>query len=314
MEQKNIIIDCDPGQDDAIMLLLAFSAPEKLNILGITTVAGNVPLNKTQRNARIITELANKDSIKIYAGCEKPIERDLVTAEYVHGLEGIDGAPIFNPNIPLQKQHAVDFIIETLHSAEDNSITLVPTGPLTNIAKAIKKDKNILKKISEIVIMGGAMREGGNTTPSAEFNVYVDPDAADIVFNAGRPLVAMPLDVTHKVITSNEITNKLENLGNKSGSLVASMLRYYNRFDEQKYGSDGGPLHDPCTIAYLLNKDLFIGKHVNVSIETKSNLTLGCTSVDFWNITEKPKNCFWVYDINQKAFFDLLLNQIGKLI
>tara|TARA_B100002051_G_C16715089_1_gene628872 strand:+ start:492 stop:1436 length:945 start_codon:yes stop_codon:yes gene_type:complete len=314
MEKKNIIIDCDPGQDDAIMLLLAFSAPEKLNILGITTVAGNVPLNKTQRNARIITQLANKESIKIYAGCEKPIQGELVTAEYVHGLEGIDGAPIFNPNIPLQKQHAVDFIIETLNAAEDNSITLVPTGPLTNIAQAIKKDTNILSKISEIVIMGGAMREGGNTTPSAEFNIYVDPHAADIVFNAGRPIVAMPLDVTHKVITDSEIINKIEKVGNKSGILIASMLRFYNRFDEKKYGSDGGPLHDPCTIAYLLDKKLFTGKSVNVTVETKSNITLGCTSVDFWGVTKKTKNCFWVYDVNKKAFFDMLLKQINKLI
>ncbi len=314
MKKKKIIIDCDPGQDDAIMLLLAFSAPEKLDILGITTVAGNVPLNKTQRNARIITELANIDTIKIYAGCEKPIKRKLVTAEYVHGMEGIDGAPIFNPNVPLQKKHAVDFIIETLNNSEDNSITLVPTGPLTNIAQAINKDKNILNKISEIIIMGGAMREGGNTTPSAEFNIYVDPDAADIVFNSGRPIVVMPLDVTHKVITNNEIINKIFSLGNKSGKLIASMLKFYNRFDEKKYGSDGGPLHDPCTIAYLLDKSLFTGKLVNVSIERNSSLTLGCTSVDFWGVTKKPKNCFWIYDVKKDYFFDLLLRQISKLV
>ena len=313
MKPKDIIIDCDPGQDDAIMLLLAFSAPEIINILGITTVAGNVPLEKTQRNARIISELAGKESVKIFAGCNKPIERELVTAEYVHGLEGIDGAPIFEPKLKLQKQDAVDFIIETLISSEDNSITLVPTGPLTNIAKAINKNPNILKKIYEIVIMGGAMREGGNTTPSAEFNIYVDPEAAEIVFNCGKPLVVMPLDVTHKVITDSETTNQIERLGNKSGKLISSMLKFYNRFDEEKYGTDGGPLHDPCTIAYLLDKNIFTGKKVNVSIETKSELTLGCTSVDFWNVTKKQKNCFWIYDVNIKKFFELLLKQIAKL-
>ena len=313
MKRKNIIIDCDPGQDDAIMLLLAFSAPEKLNILGITTVAGNVPLEKTQRNARIITELAGIENIKIYAGCDRPIKKKLITAEYVHGIEGIDGAPIFNPKIPLEEQHAVDFIIETLSLSEDDSITLVPTGPLTNIAQAIKKNPKILNKISEIVIMGGAMKEGGNTTPSAEFNIYVDPHAAEIVLNAGKPIVIMPLDVTHKVITNTEITNRIENLGNKSGKLVASMLKFYNRFDENKYGSDGGPLHDPCTIAYLLDSELFIGKQVNVSVETKSELTLGCTSVDFWEVTNKSKNCFWIYDVNKDGFFDMLLRQISKL-
>ncbi len=160
---KPIIIDCDPGQDDAVMLLLAMASPVELNILGISTVAGNVPLDMTQRNARIMCDLAGRDDVPVYAGCDGPMVRELVTAENVHGKTGIDGVQIYPPSIPLQKMHAIDFIVETLLSAEDNSITLVPIGPLTNIAQAIRKDPAILPKIHEIVLMGGAMREGGNS-------------------------------------------------------------------------------------------------------------------------------------------------------
>ena len=190
MTPRPIIIDCDPGQDDAIMLLLALAARRELDILGITTVAGNVPLPLTQRNARLICDLAGRPDIKVFAGAARPLVRDLVTAEAVHGRTGVDGLEIRQPVCPLQPGHGVDFIIETLMKAGDDAITLVPTGPLTNIALAIVKEPAILPKINQIVLMGGAMREGGNTTPSAEFNILVDPHGADIVFRCGRPIVA----------------------------------------------------------------------------------------------------------------------------
>ena len=216
MTRKKILIDCDPGQDDAVMLLLAFGARDVLDITGITAVAGNVPLSKTQRNTRIICELAGVNDIPVFAGCERPIMRHLVTAEEVHGHEGIDGIEIYEPNMPLQKQHAVDYIVETLMGADDDTITLVPTGPLTNIGMAIAREPGILPKIREIVLMGGAMREGGNTTPSAEFNIYVDPHAADIVFRCGRPIVAMPLDVMHQVVTTAARTARRRNAVTRS--------------------------------------------------------------------------------------------------
>jgi purine nucleosidase len=181
-----IIIDCDPGQDDAVMLLLALASPEQLDVLGVTTCAGNVPLPLTQRNARLICELAGRPDVPVYAGDATPMVRPLFTAENVHGNTGIDGMEIHEPSMPLQDKHAVDFIINTLESARDNSITLVPTGPLSNIGRAIMKQPAILPKIREIVLMGGACREGGNSTPSAEFNIYVDPQAAEIVLNC-RP-------------------------------------------------------------------------------------------------------------------------------
>ncbi|MDA0369078.1 MAG: nucleoside hydrolase [Proteobacteria bacterium] len=313
MARKTILIDCDPGQDDAVMLLLAFGARDELDILGITTVAGNVPLAKTQRNARIICELGGVTDIPVFAGCDRPMMRHLVTAEHVHGREGIDGTAIYDPTLPLQTQHAVDFIVDALMKAADDSITLVPTGPLTNIGMAIVREPRILPKIREIVLMGGAMREGGNTTPSAEFNIYVDPHAANIVFRCGRPIVVMPLDVTHQVITTGARVESFANIGNVTGNAVKAMMEFYNRFDEDKYGTDGGPLHDPCTIAYLLAPDLFSGKAVNVTVETQSELTMGATVTDFWRVTERGHNATWIHGVNADGFFDLLNQRIARL-
>jgi purine nucleosidase len=313
MARKKILIDCDPGQDDAVMLLLAFGARDVLDIAGITTVAGNVPLAKTQRNARIICELAGVSDVPVFAGCERPMMRRLVTAEHVHGREGIDGTDIYDPALPLQSTHAVDFIVDTLMKAEDESVTLVPTGPLTNIGMAIVREPRILSRIKEIVLMGGALREGGNTTPSAEFNIYVDPHAADIVFHCGRPIVVMPLDVTHQVMTTSRRTAAIGKLGNKTGTAVQAMLEFYNRYDEEKYGTDGGPLHDPCTIAYLLEPDLFSGKEINVAIETQSELTMGATVADIWRVAERDANATWMHGVNADGFFDLLNRKLAAL-
>jgi purine nucleosidase len=313
MARKKILIDCDPGQDDAVMLLLAFGARDVLDIAGITTVAGNVPLAKTQRNARIICELAGVSDVPVFAGCERPMMRRLVTAEHVHGREGIDGTDIYDPTLPLQSTHAVDFIVDTLMKAEDDSVTLVPTGPLTNIGMAIVREPRILSRIKEIVLMGGALREGGNTTPSAEFNIYVDPHAADIVFHCGRPIVVMPLDVTHQVMTTSRRTAAIGKLGNKTGTAVQAMLEFYNRYDEEKYGTDGGPLHDPCTIAYLLEPDLFSGKEINVAIETQSELTMGATVADIWRVAERDANATWMHGVNADGFFDLLNRKLAAL-
>jgi len=313
MTRKTILIDCDPGQDDAVMLLLAFGARDALDIVGITTVAGNVPLAKTQRNARIICELAGVTDIPVFAGCERPMMRHLVTAEEVHGREGIDGTDIYEPDLPLQTQHAVDYIVEKLMIAGDDSITLVPTGPLTNIGMAIVREPRILPKIHEIVLMGGAMREGGNTTPSAEFNIFVDPHAADIVFQCGRPIVAMPLDVTHQVVTTSARTAAFAKIGNRVGKSVQAMMEFYNRFDEEKYGTDGGPLHDPCTIAYLLDPALFTGKSVNVTIETQLELTMGQTVTDFWGVTDRAPNTNWIHGVDAAGFFELLNAHLARL-
>ena len=277
MTKRKIIIDCDPGQDDAVMLLLALACPDEFDILGITTVAGNVPLELTQRNARIMCELTGNTDIPVFAGCDRPMRRELITAENVHGKTGIDGVDIYEPSVPLQSQHGVDFIIETLLRADDDSITLVPTGPLTNIGQALSRQPDISPKIREIVLMGGAMREGGNTSPSAEFNILVDPEAAHIVLRCGRPLTIAPLDMTHQAMVTRARLEQIREIDSKIGRAVVGMMEFFNRFDSVKYGSEGAPLHDPCTIAYLLKPELFEGKMCNVEVEIDSPLTGGHT-------------------------------------
>jgi purine nucleosidase len=312
MRSKKIIIDCDPGQDDAIGLLLAMASPDELEILGITAVAGNVPLDLTQRNARIVCELAKRPDIKVYAGCSDPMVRKRITAEYVHGDTGIDGLDVYEPDHPLHSQHAVDYIIETLHAEEEGSVTLVPTGPLTNIAVAFDKDPSIVPMVEHIILMGGAMREGGNRTPSAEFNILADPHAAETVFGCGRPLTVFGLDVTHKVLSTKERVERIRGIGNMAALATANMLDFSSRYDNDKYGGLGAPLHDPCTIAYMLKPELFTGKRCNISIETQSELTMGNTAVDFWHVTDKPHNANWIYDADADGFYELLTERLAR--
>ena len=304
--KHRLIIDCDPGQDDAVMLLMALAWPEKLELLGVCAVAGNVPLALTQRNTRMICELAGRADLPVFAGCEAPLQRQLHTAEHVHGSSGLDGLALWEPALPLQEQHAVHFLIETLLDAEPESITLVPTGPLTNIAMALQKEPAITRGIRNIVLMGGAMREAGNITPSAEFNIYVDPHAAQTVLTCGRPLVVAGLDVTHQVPVPRAWLQTLQNRGDAVAEAVAAMLTYYNRFDTEKYGSEGAPLHDPCTIAWLLEPQLFTGRDCHIAVETESALTLGHTAVDFWQVTSQTANAHWLHAVDADGFFHLL--------
>jgi purine nucleosidase len=312
MTGRPIIIDCDPGQDDAVNLLLAMSSPDELRILGITTVAGNVPLALTERNARLMCDIAARSDVPVFAGCERPLVRKLQTAEAVHGRTGIDGIDITEPETPLERQHAVDFIVETLQDAAHDSVTLVPTGPLTNIAMAMVKAPSILPKIREIVLMGGAMREAGNHSPSAEFNILVDPHAARVVFECGRPIVAMGLDVTHQVISTPARVDRIRALGNRAALATAGMLEFYSRHDSMKYGMEGSPLHDPCTVAYLLRPEIFEGKHCNIEIEIHSELTAGHTAVDFWGVSGRTANALWVHEADADAFYDLLTERLGR--
>ena len=312
MAARQIIIDCDPGQDDAVALFLAMASPDELEILGITTVAGNVPLALTQRNARMMCDLAGQQQTRVFGGCEKPMIREPVTAEYIHGDTGIDGVDVFEPRTPLQDQHAVDFIIDTLLAADDASITLVPTGPLTNIGTAIRREPRITQAVKELVIMGGAMREGGNRSPSAEFNILADPHAAEIVFNCGRPITAMGLDVTHQVLSTRERVARIRALDNPVAEATAGMLSFFHRYDTGKYGSEGAPLHDPCTIAWLLQPELFATRLCNLSVETQSELTIGHTAVDVWHVTDRPHNVSWAHEVDAAGFYKLLNNRLAR--
>jgi purine nucleosidase len=312
-EARRIIIDTDPGQDDAVAILLALASPEDVEVLGITAVAGNVPLHLTQKNARIICELAGKVDVAVFAGCDAPIKRKLVTAEHVHGKTGLDGPQMADPVMPLQDQHGVDFIVETLRRHPSGSVTLCPLGPLTNIAVAFKRAPDIVGRVQEIVLMGGAYFEVGNITPAAEFNIYVDPEAADIVFKSGVPIVAMPLDVTHKALTSKARVDAFRAMGTEVGRMVAEWTDFFERFDVAKYGNAGAPLHDPCVIAHLIRPGLFSGRHVNVEIETQSELTLGMTVADWWGVTKRPKNAMFMGGVDADGFFALLTERLARL-
>ena len=310
---RKIIIDTDPGQDDAFAILLALASPDDLNVLGITCVAGNVPLALTQRNARIICELAGRADIGVYAGAAEPLVRPLVTAEHVHGKTGLDGPVMAEPQMALRPQHGVDFIIETLRHEPSGSVTLCPLGPLTNIALAFQQAPDIIARVQQIVLMGGGYFEGGNITPVAEFNIYVDPQAADIVFRSGVDLVVMPLDVTHKVLTTQARVAAFRGMNTKVGKIAAEWADFFERFDMQKYGSEGAPLHDPCVIAYLIDPALFTGRHINVEIETGSALTLGMTVADWWGVTNREPNALFIGDVDADGFYALLIQRIGQL-
>lgn len=310
---ERIIIDTDPGQDDAVAILLALASPDDIDVLGITTVAGNVPLSLTTLNARKICELAGRPDMKIFAGCDRPLRHTLVTAEHVHGKTGLDGPTLPDPTMPLQGGHAVDFIIDTLRTEPAGTVTLCPLGPLTNIATAFERAPEIAARVKRIVLMGGAYFEVGNITPAAEFNIYVDPEAAKIVFAAGAPLVVLPLDVTHKALVTGPRNDAFRALGTPAGIAVAQMTDFFERFDLEKYGSDGAPLHDPCVTAWLLDPGLFSGRDINVEIETTSPLTRGMTVADWWGVTDRPKNALFIKDLDADGFFTLLTERLARL-
>ncbi|MCG6885260.1 MAG: nucleoside hydrolase [Silicimonas sp.] len=312
MNPRKIIIDTDPGQDDAVAILLALASPE-LEVVGITAVAGNVPLPLTEKNARIVCELAGRTDIRVFAGAEKPLARPLVTAEHVHGKTGLDGPVLADPTMTLAASHAVDFIVETLRQHPEGEVTLVPIGPLTNVAMALQKAPDIIGRVAEIVLMGGAYFEVGNITPAAEFNIFVDPEAAAIVFRSGIPLTVMSLDVTHKALTTRARVDAFRGMGTETGRMVAAWTDFFERFDKEKYGSEGAPLHDPCTIAYLLRPELFTGRRINVEIETGSELTRGMTVADWWRVTDRSPNAMFMGTIDDDGFFDLLTTRLAVL-
>ena len=312
MAPRKIIIDTDPGQDDALAILLALASPE-LEVLGITCIAGNVPLPLTIRNAQLVCELAGRPDVKIFAGCERPMVRDLVTAEIVHGETGLDGPDWDEPTMPVQDMHAVDWLVDVLMAAEDGEVTLCPVGPITNVAMAMVREPRIIPKIGQIVTMGGGFFVGGNTTPVAEFNVYVDPHAAAVMYRSGIPIVTMPLDVTHKALMSPEWIESMRAIGGDIGEKTAAMLSFYGRYDIARYGTRGGPLHDPATIAYLLEPELYEGKDVFVEVETHSELTMGMTVVDYWDRFEREPNCRWISEVDSDGFFELIRRRLAAL-
>ena len=310
---KKIIIDTDPGQDDALALMTAFGAKQEIRVLGVTCVAGNVPLDLTSINALKICELSGIYDVPVFKGSSAPLKRNLITAEHVHGKTGLDGTELLIKKKELELKSAVDFIIDCAEKYKDEKITICALGPLTNIAKVLTKNPRVTESIKEIILMGGGFFEGGNITPAAEFNIYVDPEAAKIVLESGVKITMLPLDVTHKTLVRRDFLDRLRGSRKNSAIQAAKLLDFFERYDIEKYGSQGGPLHDPNVIVYLLHPEIYNGKLVNVEIEVNSELTRGMTVVDWWRVTNRKPNAFYVNEVQENKFFETVLNKVLNL-
>jgi purine nucleosidase len=307
MAKHNVILDCDPGVDDAVALLLAFKRPDALNLVGISCVAGNVGLDKTTRNACLLREVAGREDVPVFGGADRPLVVEPVLADDFHGPEGLGDYPVFAPKKGTESQSAVAFIIETLRTYESGTITLAITGPLTNIAQAFQQAPDIIARVKQIVLMGGARSEGGNITASAEYNIYADPHAAAIVLQAKCPTIVLGLDATHQVRGTPPRIARLTDLGNEVAMLAADTLAFSNTLPGNMEGATGAPLHDPCVIAYLLAPALFTTRPCSIQVETNSTLTRGHTAVefrpDYWGVVH---HAHWVTHIDAEGIFDLL--------
>lgn len=304
-----IILDCDPGHDDAIALILALASPE-LELKAVTTSAGNQTPDKTLRNALRILTLLQRSDIPVAGGAVKPLMRELIIADNVHGESGLDGPELPEPNFAPQTCNAVELIAQTLRASQQ-PVTVVATGPLTNIALLLTSHPELHAKISRIVIMGGAAMLG-NWTPAAEFNIYVDPEAAEIVFQSGLPIVMAGLDVTHRAQIMSEDIERFRHLGNPVADVVADLLDFFMEYHKQeKWGFQGAPLHDPCTIAWLIKPDIFTCVDRWVGVETQGKYTQGMTVVDYYSLTANQPNTTVMMDVDRQAFVDLLVERIG---
>jgi purine nucleosidase len=313
-----LILDCDPGVDDAVALALAFGARERLELLGITTTAGNVDLAKTTRNACLIRQIMGREDVPIHAGLAKPLSRDPIIADDFHGPEGLGDYPASPPSLGPQSTDAVSFLIQTIETAPANTISLAVTGPLTNIACLIQQAPATARRLRQIVLMGGARREGGNITASAEYNIYADPEAADITFNSGCNIVAFGLDATHQVRGTSAWVEAIARLDTPGAKLVADMLAFSNALpanlmdtSDPDQPATGAPLHDPCVIAYLLAPEAFSLRPCRIEVETTSTLTRGHTVVEFRKAVAGEFNANWVWKANPEAVLSLLLRYLA---
>lgn len=302
-----VILDCDPGHDDAFAILMA-AASKEIELLGVTTVFGNSYLENTSKNARRILDLFDLD-VPVFAGCAKPLVRNIVVAPQIHGPSGLDGAQIPPAKRDIEKLHAIDFMAEM--AQKHDGLILVPTGPLTNVALFILKYPELLSKISKIVLMGGGIAFG-NVTPVAEFNIFADPEAARIVFNSSVPIVMAPLDLTHQVIATDAEAERLRKMGWKF-SLLADLLMFFKSTYKSVFGIDGAILHDPCTIMYLVHPEIFESKQYYVDVEIKGELTYGQTVVDIWRKTGNPPNAEVLTKVDREKFFDILFERLSSL-
>lgn len=307
---RRIIIDTDPGLDDAVALLLTFASPE-LELIGISTVAGNAPVELTTRNALQVCELAGRTEIPVRAGCARPLLRPLETAPTVHGEDGLANVPLPKPVTTARPGHSVDWLIETILA--EPGLTLCTLGPMTNLAVALIKEPRIADRLGPVVSMAGSFFAGGNSAPGVEFNCQVDPHAAHVVLSAGLDLTLVPLDLTHQVLTTDDRLARIAAIPGRIGEAAHAWLSFYGQHDRKKFGTPGGPLHDPCVPGYLIAPHLFSGRRVRVDIELESRLTPGMTVMDWWGTTGAAPNALVLNQVDAAGFYDLLIGRLGHL-
>lgn len=308
---RKIILDCDPGHDDAIALLLAHGNPN-IELLAVTTVVGNQTLEKVTRNARSIAKIANITGVPFAAGCVRPLVREIEIAPSVHGESGLDGPELPEPELPLDPRHAVDLIIDTIMSHEPKTVTLVPTGGLTNIAMAVRKEPRIVERVKEIVLMGGGYHVG-NWSAVAEFNIKIDPEAAHIVFNEKWPLTMVGLDLTHQALATPEVVEQIRAIGTKPAQFVVALLECFGKMYKKAQGFDHPPVHDPCAVAYVIDPNVMTTRKVPVDIELTGTLTLGMTVADFRNPPEPDCHTQVAVKLDHGYFWDLIVDALERI-
>lgn len=305
---RNIILDCDPGHDDAIAILLAGSNPE-INLLGVTVVAGNQTLEKTANNALKVVQWLGLD-VPVIKGCPGPMVRKQMIADDIHGETGLDGHDFGEIKIKLQEDHAVNFIIDTILNSKEK-ITVVTCGPMTNLAMALRLEPKIKENIEEIVLMGGAYTFG-NVSPAAEFNIIADAEAAYVCFTAGLPITMMGLDVTRKVQVLPEVVERMDKISNKAAEMFVNLMKFFNKSQKEVFGWDGGPLHDPLTVAYLIDPSVVTLKKMNTRIDIRSTDSYGRTNCDYFDYLGLEKNSNVAIDVDVKKYWDIIEKGIGS--
>jgi len=305
---QSLIIDCDPGVDDAVALMLAFAAPE-LELLAITTVGGNVPAHATQRNARMLRQIAGREDVPVFGGAERPIKRPPAGAGEFHGPEGLGDLEPFEPTGIIGDGPAVNAIVDLVMKRPAGSVAIAVLGPMTNLALAMKRERRLAEHLGPVVIMGGARSEGGNITASAEFNIWADPDAAAVVFGSGCEVIAFGLDVTHQVRATEERIRAVEKIKTQPAKTVASMLRFSQRIERRVVGWDAAPLHDPCPVAWLIQPKLFELRPCRIEVEVVSDLTRGHTAVEF-RVDPAAVRHHWAVAADAQGVFDLIADKL----
>ncbi|HUO33370.1 MAG TPA: nucleoside hydrolase [Candidatus Acidoferrum sp.] len=305
---KKVILDCDPGHDDALAILLAHAHPS-LDLLAVTTVAGNQILEKVTQNARKVMTVAGIRNTLLAAGADRPLVKAIDPGEYIHGVTGLDGYDFPAPTVEVDKRHAADLIIELCHKHE--RVTLIPTAPLTNIAMALRKDPRILPKIEEIVLMGGGT-ERGNREPLAEFNIWQDPEAADIIFRCGRPVTMVGLNLTHQAKATVEVVRRIQVLNNEVSRMVVALLDFFRSTYEKHYQFDAPPIHDACAVARVIDPEIIKCAFVNVSVELRGTYTYGATVCDTDKITGRPPNANVATELNKEKFWELMIGALAS--